>query len=135
MPLRNPVVLDTDVASFLWRGKLEPEHHRKLVGRTAMLTFVTIAEFLRGAHKANWDQDPQQMARLTAFYEKFELIRCDFDIVKTWGKLSGLASQTGITVPANDCWVAACCVSHDYPLVTRNDKHFKALEQYGLRLL
>jgi hypothetical protein len=48
MPLRNPVVLDTDVASFLWRGKLEPEHHRKLVGCTAMLTFVTIAEFWQG---------------------------------------------------------------------------------------
>ena len=34
---------------------------------------------------------------------------------KTWGRLSGLALQAGITVPANDCWVAACCVSHDYP--------------------
>jgi predicted nucleic acid-binding protein len=135
MRLKHPAVLDTDVASLLWRGKLGPEQHQKLVGRTVALTFVTVAEFLRGAYKANWDRDQQQMARLTAFYEKFDLIRCDFDIVKTWGKLSGLALQAGITVPANDCWVAACCVSHDYPLLTRNDKHFKVLEQYGLRLL
>jgi predicted nucleic acid-binding protein len=82
MPLRNPVVLDTDVASFLWRGKLEPEHHRKLVGCTAMLTFVTIAEFWQGAYKANWDQ--QQITRMTDFYGKFDLVRCDFDVVKTW---------------------------------------------------
>jgi predicted nucleic acid-binding protein len=133
MPLRNPVVLDTDVASFLWRGKLEPEHHRKLVGCTAMLTFVTIAEFWQGAYKANWDQ--QQITRMTDFYGKFDLVRCDFDVIKTWGKLSGLAMQARTPVPANDCWVAACCVSHDYPLLTRNDKHFKVAEQYGLRLL
>ena len=82
MRLRKPVVLDTDIASLLWRGKLEPEHRQKLTGQTPLLTFVTIAEFLRGAYKANWDQ--QQMARLTAFYEQFELIRCDFDVVKTW---------------------------------------------------
>jgi predicted nucleic acid-binding protein len=131
MRLKKPLVLDTDIASLLWRGKLEPEHRQKLAGHTPLLTFVTVAEFLRGAYKANWDQ--QQMAKLTAFYEQFELIRCDFDIVKTWGRLSGLALQAGITVPANDCWVAACCASHDYPLLTSNDKHFKVLEQYGLR--
>jgi predicted nucleic acid-binding protein len=133
MRLKNPVVLDTCIASLLWRKKLQPEHRQKLIGRTAVLTFVTVAEFWRGAYKANWDQ--AQIAKLQAFYGQFELIPCDFDIVKTWGKLSGLALQAGITVPANDCWIAACCVSHSYPLLTHNDKHFKALEQHGLKLL
>lgn len=133
MGLRNPVVLDTDVASFLWRGRLDPQHRRKLIGRTAVLSFVTVAEFWQGAYKANWDD--QQIHRMTDWYSRYELIAYDFEIVKTWGRLSGLAMQSGIIVPANDCWVAACCVSHEYPLLTRNARHFKALEPLGLRLL
>jgi predicted nucleic acid-binding protein len=132
MRLKNPVVLDTDIASLLWRGQLEPADRQKLVGHTAVLTFVTVAEFWQGAYKRNWNE--QQTAKLAEYYGKFELIRYDFDIVKTWGKLSGLAMAAGATVPANDCWIAACCVSHDYPLLT-HDKHFRTLEQYGLRLL
>jgi toxin FitB len=132
MRLRNPVVLDTDVASLLWRGQLEPADRQKLLGRTPTLAFATVAEFWQGAYKRNWGQ--QEIARLKGYYEKFELIPCDFDVVKTWGKLSGLAMAAGTPVPANDCWIAACCVSHDYPLLT-HDKHFRVLEQYGLRLL
>jgi predicted nucleic acid-binding protein len=132
MRLKNAVVLDTDVASFLWRGKLEQEQRQKLIGHTAVLTFVTVAEFWQGAYKANWDQ--QQIRRMTDWYSRYELIAYDFDIVKTWGRLSGLARQSGIIVPANDCWIAACCVSHSHPLLTRNAKHFKALEPYGLQL-
>jgi predicted nucleic acid-binding protein len=133
MRLKNAVVLDTDFASFLWRGKLDPEQRRKLIGRTAALSFVTVAEFWQGAYKANWDH--QQLRRMTDWYGRYELIPYDVDVVKTWGRLSGLAMQSGIIVPANDCWVAACCVSHGHPLLTRNARHFKALEPLGLQLL
>jgi hypothetical protein len=37
---RNRVVLDTDIASLLWRGKLEPTAHEKLRDRIPTLTFV-----------------------------------------------------------------------------------------------
>ena len=110
MRLKNPVILDTDVASLIWRGQLEPEDHQKLVGRTAALTFVTVAEFWRGAYKDNWGQ--QQITRLTEYYGKYELIPCDFAVVKEWGRLSGFARAAGTPVPANDCWVATCCVTH-----------------------
>jgi predicted nucleic acid-binding protein len=40
-----------------------------------------------------------------------------------------------ITVPANDAWVAACCVTFGYPLLTLDRKHFEPLAVFGLRLL
>lgn len=56
-------------------------------------------------------------------------------MIREWGKLSGLAQRNGHPVPVNDCWVAACCTAHRYPLLTRNRKDFEPLEDYGLILL
>jgi predicted nucleic acid-binding protein len=100
---RDQVVLDTDIASLLWRGKLAPPVHGKLRGRIP-------------AHS-------------------FQLLHCDYEVVKAWGRLSGSAIAAGTTVPANDCWIAACCVVHDYPLLSGNAKQFAFLEPFGLRLL
>jgi predicted nucleic acid-binding protein len=53
----------------------------------------------------------------------------------TYARLRGQAARRGYNVPANDCWIAACCVSHGLPLLTRNRKHFEPLEPLGLELL
>jgi hypothetical protein len=46
MPSRKPrVVLDTDVASKLWRSKLDQSSQQKLVGVTPVLTYITLAEW------------------------------------------------------------------------------------------
>jgi predicted nucleic acid-binding protein len=45
------------------------------------------------------------------------------------------AGARGQVVPADDCWIAACCVVHALPLLSRNRKHFEPLEAYGLELL
>jgi predicted nucleic acid-binding protein len=58
-----------------------------------------------------------------------------FAIPYTYARLRGQAAVSGHTVPANDCWIAACCVSHDLPLLTRDRKHFEPLEPLGLQLL
>jgi predicted nucleic acid-binding protein len=47
----------------------------------------------------------------------------------------GRSAAAGRILGDNDCWIAACCVSHDLPLLTRNRKHFEPLEPLGLDLL
>jgi predicted nucleic acid-binding protein len=37
-------------------------------------------------------------------------------IAEAYAELSGGAGRGGHTVPANDCWIAACCVTHGIPL-------------------
>jgi hypothetical protein len=56
-------------------------------------------------------------------------------VARTCGALRPDAEQRGITVPSNDAWVAACCVTFGYPLLTLDRKHFEPLTVSGLRLL
>jgi predicted nucleic acid-binding protein len=46
-----------------------------------------------------------------------------------------MAAVRGHSAPHNDCWIAACCVSHGLPLMTWNRRHFEPLEPFGLMLL
>ena len=50
------VVLDTDAASVLHRGRLEPALARHLAGRTLALTFVTVGELHKGMALRNWGE-------------------------------------------------------------------------------
>jgi toxin FitB len=133
MPSRKPrVVLDTDVASKLWRNKLDEPSQQKLVGMTLVLTYITIAEWWQWAHHRGWSQ--AKIGDMRTYAGNFELLLCDNEVVKTWGRLYGLAMKAGTTVPGNDCWIAACCVVHDLPLLTHDDD-FKPLAAQGLMLL
>jgi predicted nucleic acid-binding protein len=46
-----------------------------------------------------------------------------------------LLGHTPLVTFVTICWIAACCVTHDLPLLTRNRKHFEPLEPLGLDLL
>jgi predicted nucleic acid-binding protein len=132
-PPRHPVVLDSDVVSLLWRKRLPSELYHAMLHRTPLITFVTIAEFWRGVWHAQWRQ-PQIDAGVQR-HSRFQRLNCDGDVVREWGRLSGLARRDGRPVPANDCWIAACCTASNYPLLTRNRKDFEPLERHGLLLL
>jgi len=55
MPSRKPrLVLDTDMASKLWRSKLDQSSQQKLVGVTPVLTYITLAEWWQWAHHRGW---------------------------------------------------------------------------------
>ncbi len=132
--MRRPkVVLDTDVASRLWRGTLDSYTHEKLERTTAVLTYVTIAEWGKWAYSKDWGE--RRKSDLGAFGEKFQRLWCDALVVSEWGRLSGLALRRGRQLSHNDCWIAACCVVNDHPLVTLNLKDFQPLEPLGLTLL
>ncbi|MBM7518308.1 hypothetical protein [Nocardioides nitrophenolicus] len=46
------------------------------------------------------------------------------------------AEKRGRPRPANDAWIAACCLVHDVPLATLNVGHFGDFAEYeGLRLI
>jgi toxin FitB len=128
------LVIDTDIASLIWRDALPDELDQQLLGRISLITFVTLGEALTGAHSGGWN--PRRSSGLRAFYEHaFTLLEWDDAIPYIYARLRGQAAISGHTVPANDCWIAACCVTHDLPLMTRNRKHFEPLEPLGLDLL
>jgi toxin FitB len=121
-------VLDSDVVSLLWRKHLPTELYEGMLGRTPFITFVNLAEFWRGVWQADWQQS--RIEEGLRWLSRFQRLHCDGDVIREWGRLSGLARRNGHPVPVNDCWVAACCTAHRYPLLTRNRKDFEPLEDF-----
>jgi toxin FitB len=128
------LVLDTDISSLMWRGAMPWQLDRQLLGLNAAVTFVTLGEALTGAYNARWTA--RQRDGIQAFYEHtFSRLSWKAQIPEAYGFLRGQAAAAGYTLGQNDCWIAACCVSHGLPLLTRNRKHFEPLEPLGLVLL
>lgn len=48
------IVLDTDVASLSYKGRLSDRIARQLIGHELAVTFVTVAELARWAEKRRW---------------------------------------------------------------------------------
>jgi predicted nucleic acid-binding protein len=63
------------------------------------------------------------------------LLPFDEDIATTWGELQARAQRRGRPRPANDTWIAACCLVNALPLATFNTKDFADFAEYdGLAL-
>lgn len=125
------LVLDTDAASRLQKTALPTKDAGVLVNRIPCLTFVTVGEFYKGAHKQGWGQ--RRMHELTQWLRNFLVLPYDEEVARIWGRLSAEAELRGRPLPANDAWIAACCLSRNLPLLTYNRRHFDPID--GLRLL
>jgi len=56
----QPVVLDTDVASLLHKGRLPGQLAARLVDRRPVLTFVTLGELTKWAQVRRWGGSRRQ---------------------------------------------------------------------------
>ena len=57
-------------------------------------------------------------------------------VAVTWGQVAARATQSGLTRPINDSWVAACCLTYRVPLATLNVKDYAYYaDTHGLRLI
>jgi predicted nucleic acid-binding protein len=133
-PATGAVVLDTDVASQSFRGRLPQPLAARLVGRQPILTFVTVAEMTKWTRLRQCG--PHNLALLDDWLSTKPVIPGSRAIAVTWGSLSAAATQRGRPRPVNDTWIAACCLAYDLPLATLNLKDFKDFAEHdALRLL
>lgn len=128
------VVLDTDVASLSYKGRLPASLTEFLVGQEICVTFVTVAELARWAEKRHWGE--QRRTELVRWLTTKIILPYDETVAWTWGRLSVRSERRGRTRPVNDMWVAACCLVAGLPLATKNVKDFADFAEYeGLALL
>lgn len=60
----------------------------------------------------------------------------DHRVATRWGELRDFAQLRGRPRPANDTWIAACCLVRGLPLATFNIKDFADYELHeGLELI
>jgi toxin FitB len=124
------VAIDTDVASRMMRGSLPAGVAGVLAGSTLAITFVTAGELMRGAVHARWGE--RRTAGLTRFISRLLVLPADASVARRWGELTGAALRAGRPLPANDAWIAACCVAYGVPLSTLNTRDFARIGELRL---
>jgi predicted nucleic acid-binding protein len=128
------VVLDTDVASALFRRRLPEPLSRQLAGQVAAVTFVTVGELTKWTVIRRWG--PTSVARLRSLLDGLLVLPYDTRVAARWGELQAYAQLRGRPRPVNDTWIAACCLVRELPLATFNTKDYLDLSEHeGLALL
>ena len=125
------IVLDTDVSSLSIKDKLPPASRARLGIAQFSITFVTLGELTQWATFRDWG--PRNRARLARWLASKAILPYSEDVARKWGELSGFALRRGRPRPANDTWIAACCLVYELPLATLNVKDFADFaEHHGL---
>jgi predicted nucleic acid-binding protein len=118
----DTVLLDTDVFSFLLKGREEAELYKKHVeGKIIAVTFVTVGELYAGIIKAKWM--PASVIKYERRLKAMAFLTCDIGVCKAYAEIKNELKHE--TIGVNDLWIASCARRHSVPLVTHNRKHFE----------
>lgn len=106
------IVLDTDVASLSYKGRLPASLAARLVGHEICVTFVTVGELARWAEKRHWGT--RARTELVTWLGHRIVLPYDERVAWKWGQLSVLSS--GAAGPARSmtrgsqraAWSLAC---------------------------
>jgi toxin FitB len=128
------IVLDTDVASALLRRRAPDALARQLAGHVPAIAFVTLGELTKWTLVRRWG--PRSMDTMRAFLAGLLVLPYDRQVATRWGEIQAYAQLRGRPRPANDSWIAACCLVRDVPLATFNVKDYADYAEHeGLELL
>lgn len=78
-------------------------------------------------------KSPKKEFLTSKFLERFNIIDLNMPISIKGGKIFSELKSKGLEIDGEDCLIAACALSKDSPVVTRNVKHFKRIK--GLKIL
>jgi tRNA(fMet)-specific endonuclease VapC len=133
--VNDSILLDTDVASYLFKNSPHARPFRPLVkGKRPVLVFVSVAELFKWTLKRRWS--PQKIQRLEEALRRYVVIPYDRDMAWAWARVVVAGENAGRPIAPSDAWIAAAGLRHDLPLLTNNLKHYEAAESLcGLRLL
>lgn len=125
------IILDTDAFSFLFSKRPQAANYGTVwSSRVPALTFVSVAELRFGAIVSGWGQ--KRRSDLEAGIRRCVLLPFDDQLSTVWAELRARAPKAGLALgaktQANDCWIAACGVYYDAPILTGNIGHFDGLD-------
>jgi len=128
----KPIVLDTDVVSFLFKADSRARSYiPDLRDRAWLISFMTEAELEQWVLLANWST--QRTARLRMFMERFAIVPSSRDLVLKWAEVMVAGRRSGRPVENADAWIAATALRYEAPLLTHNKSDYLAV--FGLELI
>jgi len=139
MSTPDPALIDTDVASVLYRSRpfqrVVPAQLAQVVtDRSLAIGVITLGEASYGALLRKWSG--WRTTEMLGFYTgHFAVVELDRDAAVEYGRLWAATEELGRPVASNDLWIAALAVGNGLPLITLNRRHFEPLTLHGLELL
>lgn len=130
----GPLLLDTDVTSFLISGKGDHARFGELIRRHLLVvSFVTVGELLAGAVSAGWGQ--RRINQLEDSLKAYVVIPGTDAVARSWARLSPRFRDQ---ISQNDLWIAASSLAQvdPPPIVTNNLRHFSPIaDEFDLELV
>jgi tRNA(fMet)-specific endonuclease VapC len=126
----KPIVLDTDVVSFLFKADTRAQMYLpQLQDRQWFISFMTEAELEQWALLANWSE--KRVVWLRLFLSRFVVVPSSHDLVLKWAEAMVAARRNGRRIETADAWIAATALLYDAPLLTHNKADYLGVP--GLR--
>ncbi len=128
----TPVVLDTDIVSFLF--KTTAEHNatcRTSTTSNGLISFMTEAELEQWALLSNWHA--KRIEWLRAFLGRFVIVPSSHDLVLKWAEVMVVARRNGRRLETADAGIASTATLYGAPLITHNGSDYLGVP--GLNLI
>jgi tRNA(fMet)-specific endonuclease VapC len=123
-----PLVVDTDVVSFLYKRDTRAKlYERHLNDPPFIVSFMSLAELRRWTLERNWG--PSRRQELEDYLARYLVLHSDDLLCDWWAKAMGSARLRGRPIGAADAWIAATALLLDVPLVTHNGAHYKGVDR------
>ena len=120
----SPLLLDTDVFSFLFKNHSLAELYRpRVAGHILAISFMTVAELYQGAYRAG--SGATQIERLESRIAAYVVVPSGNEISKKWGEVR--FTRRAQPISPEDAWIAAVALHQGYPLVTHNARDFQGI--------
>jgi len=127
-----PVVVDTDVLSFLYKGDTRARlYEPHLNDPPFIISFMSLAELRRWALERSWGENRRQ--ELENYLTRYLILHSDDQMCSRWAEAMNSARKRGRPVAPADAWIAATALLLDVPLVTHNGSHYTGID--GLRVI
>ena len=118
----SPVVLDTDVVSFLFKSDSRAQSYIPHLGdRQWLISFMTEAELEQWVLRWNWTP------------RRFAVVPSSRDLVLKWAEVMVAAHRNGRRLETADAWIAAIAMLYDAPLIPHNVSDYLGVP--GLKLV
>src|SRR5437762_6408278 len=119
----RPVVLDTDIVSFLFKNDSRAHAYLPhLHDRQWLISFMTEAELEQWALLSNWNAKRIEWLRI--FLGRFVIVPSSRDLVLKWAEVMVAARRNGRRIETADAWIAATAALHEAPLMTHNGNDY-----------
>jgi predicted nucleic acid-binding protein len=119
----NAAILDTDVASMLFKGDTRAFLFREhVVGRLLGISFMSLAELERWPLERNWGSF--RRAELERHLARYTVLPVNRELCRKWAEISFDAKKRGRPIQTADAWIAATALYYQVPLITHNPEDY-----------